>query len=249
MRSYRYEAREIAPGSTKGYRVDFRLRSAGNGGELVEIVRSQTLDGKDWKPVTVDPACAQALHARPGEHATIALYPLSADQAKLGDAFMAPCAPAGVFFPLTDILNVVLILASDRFHVRDLKMPGQSAAFSGFSTRLDRLGVTMAESSDGGTVGLVSLDKSRGVIAWKPSPAKLDLVDHDGAGPGKPVHLSGTEHFAFRVVVDRPAGALERADTLYDDLDLAVVLPNLPAEKYPHLAVRREVTITPLPSL
>ncbi len=247
VRSYRYEGREIAPGSTKGYRVDFRIRSSAAGAQVAEIIRSATFDGKTWTPVTIDPPCAVALHARQGELAVIALYPLSAEQAKLGDAFLARCAPAGVFFPITDILNVALILASDRFHLNDLRQAGQSAAFAGFSTSLDRLGVTMAESSDGGATSLASVDKDRAVVEWKPLPARLDLVERDAAGPGKPVHLSGTERFAFRVVIDARSGALERADTLYDDLDLAVDVAGLPQDKLPHMAIRRTVSIEPLP--
>jgi hypothetical protein len=237
---FRYEGREVSSVSTKGYRTDFRLRTDGRGGVVADIVSSQTYDGRAWTPVAVDPTCAEAMEARRGELASIRLYPMTSERAKLGDAFLAPCAPAGVFFPLTDILNVAVILASDAFSVRKLAAPGDKASFGGFSTTLDRLGVQMAETSDGGEVTLVSADRHLATIDWKPAPATITLVEQAGATS---IHLSGTETFAFRVEVDRRTGALVRADSLYDDLDLVVAAPGLPHP--PRLAVKRRVAISP----
>ncbi len=239
---FRYEGQEAAPGSVKGYRTDFRLRTDHGGGVTAAIISSQTFDGKSWTTVKADPACLAAMGARPGELAMVRLYPMSPEAAKLGDAFLAPCAPAGVFFPLTDILNVTLILASDTFGVRKLAAPGDKASFAGFSTTLDRLGIQMAEASDGGEVTLVSMDKDQATLDWKPTPSKITLVEQAG---GSAVHLSGTETFAFRLVVDRHTGALARAQSLYDDLDLAVAAPGLPVDKPPRLAVKRTVSISP----
>jgi hypothetical protein len=241
VHTYRYEAREIVSGATTGYRTDYRLRSDGKGGAVAEVVRSATFDGKAWTPVSIDPACAKALDARPGELATVRLYPLTAERAKLGDAFLATCAPAGVFFPLTDILNVVLIQSSDRFRANELKNVGQSADFPGFSTSLDRTGIAMSESSTGGSTSLASVDGGHATLDWKPDLARINMVEQHG---DESVQLDGTEHFAFRLTIDARSGLLQHAEALYDDLDVAVVLPNIPPEKLPRLAIKRTVSIS-----
>jgi hypothetical protein len=238
--SYRYDVREIVGATTRGYRTDYRIRVRGDGRVVAEIVSVQTLDGKGFTPVTVDPACAAAMHARPGELATVQLFPLSPEQAKLGDAFLAPCAPAGVFFPLTDILNVALIQASKTFHLDSLNKVGQVSDFPGFSTSLDRAGVAMAEESPGGKITLQSLEGGRATLDWAPNPAALHLVEQN-AGP--PVKLDGTEHFAFRLVLDAGSGWPRQADTLYDDLDMRVAVPGLPPDKLPKVAIKRLVSI------
>jgi hypothetical protein len=238
---FRYEAQEAGAGSTKGYRTEFRLRTDGKGGVVADVIASQTYDGKAWTPVVADRACRGAMGARPGELASVRLFPLSPERAKLGDAFLPACAPAGVFFPLTDILNVALILASDTFSARKLGAAGDKVGFAGFSTTLDRLGVQMVEASDGGEVTLVSVDRDQATIDWKPATAKITLVEQAGASA---VHLSGTESFAFRVVVERSTGALVRADTLYDDLDLVVTVPGLAPDKSPRVVVKRSVHIS-----
>jgi hypothetical protein len=245
VRAYRYEVQDIAPQSTTGYRLDFRLRTEASGDQTAEVVRAWGFDGKTWTPVTVDAACAAALHARPGELAVVPLYPMTPERAQLGDAFLANCAPSAVFLPLTDVLNVVLIEASDRFHLRDLRSVGQSAPFPGFSTSLHRPGLAMTESSDGGATTLVSRNADRVVVDWAPSISSLDLVEQDAGGPGQPVHLVGTEHFAFRVTIDAPSGSLESATTLYDDLNLTVIVPGLADAQRPRIASRRVVTIEP----
>jgi hypothetical protein len=196
--------------------------------------------------VAVDPACAAALHAKPGELAEVRLFPLTPEQAKLGDAFLPNCAPAGVFFPLTDILNVVLIQSSDTFHLRDLKKVGQSASFAGFTTSVDRPEISMTETSTGGSISLAGIEKGRALVDWKPDISKLDLVEKDAGGPGKPFTLSGTEHFAFRVQIDVKTGTLERADTLYDDLDMTVQIPGGQGPS-PRVAIKRIVSLGPMP--
>ena len=246
VHSYRYEVQEVSPVSTKGYRTDIRLTSDGHGGAVADLIDSQTYDGKTWTRVTVDPACAAALHARPGELARVTLLPLSPEQAKLGDAFLAPCAPAGVFFPLTDILNVVLIQSSDAFHLRDLNEVGQSATFPGFATSIDRPEISMTETSSGGSISLAGVEAGRAQVDWKPDVAKLDLVEKNAGGPAKPFTLSGTEHFAFRVQIDVKTGTLERADTLYDDLDMTVQVPGAEGPA-PRVAIKRIVSLGPMP--
>ncbi|HLY78724.1 MAG TPA: hypothetical protein VKQ70_05080 [Caulobacteraceae bacterium] len=241
--TFRYEVRELSSGPTRGYRMDYRLRADRKGGLVAEIVRTATFDGKDFTPVTVDDACAKAMSARPGELATVRLAPLTVEQAKLGDAFLPSCAPGAVFFPLTDILNVALIQLSDRFHVGDLKRVGQTVRFPGFSTSLDRAGVAMAETSPGGEIGLTSLDQGAATLDWKPEPADLDLTENYG---GQAIKLHGTEHFAFRLVIDARTGWLEHGETLYDNLDMAVALPNVPPDKAPRVTIKRVVSIVRL---
>jgi hypothetical protein len=71
-----------------------------------------------------------------------------------------------------------------------------------------------------------------------PDIAQLDLVER--AGP-TPVTLHGTEHWSFRIVLDRRNGAILDAHTLYDDLDLHVVsMAGAPAVR-----ISRMVTIVP----
>ncbi len=66
------------------------------------------------------------------------------------------------------------------------------------------------------------------------------------ADKGSPeVMLRGVECYAFSVEIDTISGALRRAATMADALDLAVEVPGLPADKAPHVAVTREVTIEP----
>ena len=55
--------------------------------------------------------------------------------------------------------------------------------------------------------------------------------------------LKGTTHFAFRLEIDANSGVLERASTLYDDIDLTVQVPGLAADKLPVVKQRRTVTI------
>ena len=241
--SFRYEAMEVSRVSTKGYRTDFSLRSDGRGGVVADIVSSQTYDGKAWTPVVVDDACRKAMDAPPGELARVKLYPLTPDQTRLGDAFLAQCAPAGVFFPLTDILNVVLIVASETFGVRRLAAPGDATGCAGFATSLDRLGLPMTDASEGGPLSLASVDGGQATLDWKPTPSRIEMVETSGASQ---IRLSGTETFAFRVLVDRRTGSLAGAQSLYDDLDLGVAIATLPPEKRPRLAVKRTVTITPI---
>ena len=239
-RTYRYEVHELTGGSVRGYRMDYRLRADGKGGVTADVIRTATFDGTAYTPAVVDAACAKAMNARPGEVASLSLFPLTAAQAKLGDAFLPDCAPPAVFFPLTDILNVVLIQSSDRFRVGALKTVGQSAPFAGFSTSLDRAGMAMAETASGGAVTLTSLDHGEATLDWKPEPAELDLTEGSG---GQAIKLHGTEHFAFRLVIDARTGWLKRGETLSDDLDMAVALPNAPADKAPRVATRRMVSI------
>lgn len=245
--TYRYEATEGDPGasSDEGKRVDFRLETDAGGGVVAHILAEDVLSGGAWKPLAIDAACRGALGGKADELAEVRLLPLSPAAAKLGDAFMATCAPDDLFNPMTDVLNVALIIAADQFRARDLTRAGQTVSFPGLTTSLDRGDFAMSESSDTGEVTLESLDASSATLDWKPSVSKLDMTK--GAGAQR-IPMSGTEHFAFRVTLDRRTGLLTEAHTIYDDVDLTVAVPSLPTDKRPHLAIRRVVSITPLPS-
>jgi hypothetical protein len=238
--TYHYEERETTAAGASGYSTDFRLRAERSGRVLVEVMKSATFDGKAFAAVVVDPTCAAAMNARPGELAGLRLYPLDAERAKLGEAFLANCAPPGVFYPLTDILNVVLIQASDRFRAGELKTVGQAVDFPGFSTTLNRAGLAMSESAPGGRIALTGLADGVATLEWRPAVAQLHM---DRQAGGRQVALSGSERFAFRLSIDARSGWLRRAETLYDDLDLTVVAPNLAADKAPRVSIKRAVTI------
>ena len=171
------------------------------------------------------------------------LSPLSPEAAaSLGEAFMAMCAPAEYFFPMTDILNVSLIRTQPRFRLADLTAPGTTARFDGFATTLDRLGVAIAASSPGGEITMIGRDARGMTVDWKPDPMPLTIVRH--AVPGTPeITLRGVERYAFRVEIDTPSGLLRRAATTTDRLDLVVEVPGVPPDQAPHLAISREVTI------
>lgn len=244
---YEYMVKETQAGrSGSGYVMDFRLRVA-RGGVVMAVVTSATVVAGDTRtPVAIDPACLRALHARRGELAEIRLAPLTPEQAKLGEAFMPFCAPAALFLPMTDILNVALVQTSKRFQIGRLTTVGQSVGFQGFTTSLDRPGMQMAESSDGGVTTLAGVEGENAIVLWAPSPSQLHLVQKDGAGPGKPVSLDGTEHFAFRLEIDTHTGVLQRASSVYDDLNVAVTMAGLPPGIHPRQLIHREVTIEPL---
>jgi hypothetical protein len=240
---YRYEVQETGAGPAGGYRTDFRLRADGKGGYWAEIIRSATYDGKAWTPVAVDAACAKAMNARPGELARVKLTPLSADAMALGDAFLDRCAPDGVFFPLTDILNVAIIVGGQALGGAALKAPGDTAPAPALNAVVQRADVQLTETAPSVEAAFVSLEDGRASVDWKPGPAALDLTRQIG---GQPLHLKGVEHFAFRATVDARTGVLEEAHTLYDDLDLAIVAPG--GAQAPRLALHRAATITLLPA-
>ena len=238
--TYRYEAREIAGDKVSGYNVDYRLKAERSGRITAVILKAETVDGETATPAKIDADCAKALGAKPGELAEIQLAPMTPERAKLGDAFMASCAPKAVFFPITDILNVTLIQASEAFHLSSLKAPGDTAAFDGFDTSFERLGMHFAETSEGGRIAFADLKGGRAYLDWVPTPSRLEIVQGAGASA---MTMKGTEHFAFRLEIDAKSGALEKAWALYDDLDMKVQVPGAPADKLPVVKLRRTVTI------
>ena len=236
LRRYSYEATEtVAGGRLHGYHLDFDLQNSGR--EIYAIIRkSYVLDGS-WKAVEPDAACRAAMHGDNASLARVKLSPLSSQASKtLGESFLSICAPAAIFFPLTDILNVVLI-PSSRFRATELSKVGQSLSYAAFRAAFDRTGVAIKETSPGGEIVLASLDDARAVLDWNPRLADLQLVNKASVPP---LALNGTEHFGFRVAVDRKSGMIESAETIYDDLDMEIA--GAP-ETVPHVRITRAVRI------
>jgi hypothetical protein len=242
LRSYDYNVVETVNGHIeKAYRVSFDLENDKQGAVDV-IVRSaeESTDAKAWTSVAVGESCKTAMNAPSGGVARAHLWPLDAATAKnMGAQFLDTCAPGGVFFPLTDILNVVIIPLSPTFNVAKLRHAGDSIHYDGYEANYDRNGEKLKQTAHGGEVSLISLGKIA-VVDWSPAVADLDLIESAGA---QPVHLKGTEHFAFRVTLDTKTGALIEAHTTYDDLDLAAHLPGMPEDQTAPVKINRTVTI------
>jgi len=245
-RAYRYTSVERNPGQPEArYRVDFDLVTDAHGGVTAVIRKAEAARGDVWTTPAVTAECTEALHGDKQALARVTLAPLSVEAAaSLGEPFMAMCAPAPFFFPMTDILNVVLIQTAPSFHIADLGTVGASARFESFNTKLDRLNTAMIASSSGGTTTLTALDDHTATVDWAPDPMQLTLVMRATASMPE-VTMVGVERFAFRLEIDRATGALRRAATTTDTLDMVVSMPGLPPDKAPHVAISREVAIEP----
>ena len=243
LRHYRYTSSEKTPGQPeKRFRVDFDLATGSDGSVTAVLLKAESAVGDTWSTPAVDPVCRRALRGDGPALARITLAPLSPEAAKLGDEFMAMCAPAAYFFPLTDILNVSLVQTSPRFRLADLKTPGARARFDGFDTRFERLGIAIAASSPGGDIVLRDQDPGRVTVDWAPDPMQIEIVNRK-TDTRPEVTLKGVERYAFRLEIDAASGALERAVTTADNLDLAVSMPDVPPDKMPRIAISREVAI------
>jgi len=243
VRAYVYQVVEAANGKTRqGYRTGFDLETSPDGAiDAVVRTAEETADGEIWRPVEASEACKAAMHAPVGAVARVRLWPITEDVARtLGPTFLDTCAPGGVFYPLTDILNVVIIPLSPRFEVAALHRQGDRAHYDGFTARFDRAGQNFEETSHGGEVSLPVLSGGKAVVDWAPAPADLAIGQTVN---GQPIQLTGTEHWAFRVTLDAATGALMDAHTDYDDLDLVARLPDVSAG-IPQ-KISRTVTITP----
>lgn len=239
---YVYTEKEVTPGQPdSGYRVAFDFDTKAGPAITAIVTSAEVRSGASYKPATIDPACRTALKAGPGEIARIKVYPLSKEESAMGAAFMATCAPEALFFPLTDIVNVALIVASPQFGADKLKAVGDSRRFGAFSTTIDRPDNAFTASSPGGTTSLTALTPARATLDWEADPMAIVVIHRT---PGTPeVKLSGTERFGFRVDVDRRTGALLRAATPSDALDVTVSMPGLPPGVTPRMTVTRDVLI------
>ncbi len=241
--TYRYTVTETVNGGfQQGYRTGFDFQIGRDGAvDVLVMSAEESADGKTWRPVAVPEDCKAKLKPPKGGIATARLWPISSEAARTMDSsFLDTCAPPGVFFPITDILNVAVIPVSGRFGVEKLKKVGDTATYEGFTAHFDRAGETLTETAHGGEVRFVSLDARTAVIDWAPAPADLDLLEHHGS---QPVALRGTEHWAFRLEFDRRTGVLIRARTTYDDLDLKMRMEGVPDDKLPKLKISRSVLI------
>jgi hypothetical protein len=243
LHAYSYEVIETINGKVQaGYRMKFDLETSAAGATDAIVRSAEQLQGGAWQAVTATDACKSAMRAPAGGLARVRLWPAAEGVSKgLGSGFLDTCAPAGVFFPLTDILNVAVIPASPTFSVGKLRRAGDHAHYDGFDAEYQRNGESLKETTHGGEVSLVSLG-SQAVIDWAPATAELDLVENAG---GQPVHLKGTEHFAFRVTLDTRTGALIEAHTTYDDLDLVARMANMPEGPGMPQKITRAVAINP----
>jgi hypothetical protein len=235
---YVYQVDQTINGTThKGYRTEFDLET--RGGAVFAVVRSTAeLMNGDWKPVVPDSACRKKLNGGPSSLARLQLYPVDPAKAHdLGASFLALCAPPAIFFPLTDILNVTVIPLGTPFRANELRKVGDKRSFSGFEAGYSRAGEQLRETSHGGETRLVALDSDRATLEWRPLPADLTLVEK---ATNPPTTMDGSEHFAFRVDVERRTGAIERASTIFDDLDLKIA--DAP-DNVPHVLISRTVTI------
>lgn len=245
---YVYASTETQAGKSEGrYRMVFDLETSQDR-VITALVRSaEEMSDGAWRPAVIDDSCRTMLKAGQGEIARVALFPLTPEAAALGSAFMADCAPAALFFPMTDILNVALIFSSPEFGAAGLARPGDSKRFDEFATRFDRLDTAMDARSPGGEIALSALEQSRAMLTWSPDPMELTIVKRGvrGAGPGGEVKLRGEERFAFQVEVDRRTGALIRAATISDVLSMTVEIAGLPPDRAPRVEITRAVTIDP----
>ncbi|HEY3814812.1 MAG TPA: hypothetical protein VGL66_16460 [Caulobacteraceae bacterium] len=245
VHAYHYEVIETVNGQpTHAYRTDFDLQ-VNRDGSIDAIVRSaQESDGKTWSPVKLTDDCLAKMHAPKGGIATARIWPTTKDpSAAMGNSFLDLCAPPAVFFPLTDIVNVVVISVADAKLPSELRKPGDTAHFAGFTAHYDRAGEGLTETTHGGVTTLESVDAKVATLKWAPALADLDLSEH--TAQGQAMKMIGVEHWSFRVEIDRHTGALIRAKTPYDDLDLTVHMQGLPEDKAPKVKIVRVVTIEP----
>jgi hypothetical protein len=245
---YHYELVEhISNQPDKGYRLDYDLAVGRDHGVVAIVHHASELTAGASHDVSVDPACAQALHARSGELARVTLWPLDpAAATAMNESFMAMCAPAAIFYPITDILNVVLVQSSDRFKLATLRRPGDQARFEGYSTHFSRLGAIVQVSAQGGSTTLTSFDPHNVVVDWASDPMSINIIHlADSASPE--VHLGGVENFAFRLQIDPRTGIVQNATATHDELNLVVAIPGMAPSLAPRLQITRAVTIARLP--
>lgn len=215
---YRYQSVETVNGSARsGYSMRFELQSV-RGVVYARIISAFELADGAWKNVAPAPACRKAMNGGSGRLAKVRLYPVNPGaRGDLGASFLAECAPPALFYPLTDILNVLLIPWSGEFRARELSRVGDHARFQGIMAAFVRGDREFFERSPGGETRLAGLDEANALFEWYPEVAELRIIDRSKR-PN--TILQGTEHWAFRVAVRRSTGALETASTIYDDLDL-----------------------------
>ncbi|MEZ0243903.1 MAG: hypothetical protein ACAH11_11045, partial [Sphingomonas sp.] len=214
--------------------------SDGKGGLIAIVIGAFDTDSGKPVPASISEKCRAELHGQPGELARVTLSPRPAVAVERLDAsFMAECAPAELFFPITDVLN---ISRAQMFPgLSGLKRPGDRVQAPGFATWLDRSGASVDESSPGAAIRFVALTPDRATIDWLPKPMAVTVTTHGGAGNSDSV-LSGFEDIGYRLEIDPRTGVLLSAVTTHDRIDLTLSLPD--GRKVP-LNLTRDVVIAP----
>lgn len=245
---YHYELTETMPGQPgKAYRMDYDIEIGRDHGVVAVVRHASERVGDVWQDVHLDSDCAAALHARTDELARIRLWPLDAAVAQSMNAdFMALCAPGALFYPMSDILNVVLVHAAPQFKLSTLHAAGDKARFDAYATQFERLGVAISVAAPGGEVQLETITPDTVTVLWASDPMNVRII-HRATASEPEVTLEGVENYAFRLQIDAHTGALRRAVTTADALDLTVLLPGLPPNAAPHLHITRAVTIARVP--
>jgi hypothetical protein len=243
--SYRYETTTTVPNAPgNGYRLDYDLVSDGKGGLVAVVTGAWHREGApEWSDAEIDDDCRTALHAQGKELARVTLSPIAlATVANLGPGFMAECAPADIFFPMTDILRLALVQVAPEFGLARLTKPGQSGRYPGYATKLERLDTAIDITSTGGTITFTALVPGRATIEMISDPMKLTLI-HRRAYSGADVTLTGTEISGFRIEIDPASGVLLGAASTGDKLDVTMSLPGgysqpLPVTRETQIALR-----------
>jgi len=239
---FHYEASERVGAEVRtAYRFDFQLLKTPDGGLTAVVIQAAKSDhGGPFVPAAVSAECRLAMHAPPGALAAVRLWPAPVGPDPLGPAFLDACAPAEVFYPLTDIMNVAIIPLAPKFGARGLRTPGETRPWPGLTAQFERFGRRFEEHVPGGTLTLVASSPGETTVDWRPEPADLTIEDH---GP-PPVRLHGVERWAFRVSFDPGDGMLRSAQATEDSIDVVVSMPGLPAERSPHVNLTRTVSIS-----
>lgn len=240
--SYRYESITTVPNAPgNGYRVDYDLVSDGKGGLVAVVTGAWHKQGApEWSDAEIDDACRARLHGQGAELARITLSPVSpATIASLGPDFIDDCAPADIFFPMTDILRVALVQVAPEMGLSKLTKPGQNTRYPGYATKTERLDTAMEISSTGGTIRFVTLAPGRATIDMVSDPMKITLI-HRRAYSGADVTLTGTEISGIRIEIDPATGTMLSATSQGDKLDVTMSLPGGYSQPLP---VTRETTI------
>jgi hypothetical protein len=236
--AYRYTVVQRNPGyPDAGYQLDFDLLSDGKGGLVAIVIGAFDTDTGRPVPAAIKDSCRTQLHAQPGELARVVLAPAIPE--RLDEKFIAMCAPAELFYPMTDVAKIGWLQMHPA--LAGLKRAGDSVRLPGFSWWHDRLGSETRESSPDSRVNFVALTPDRATIEWLPKPMAVTVVTH-GGNQGRDVTLTGVEDFGYRVEIDPRTGMLLGAVSTHDDNRLKI---NLPDGRTAPVNITREVIIAP----
>ena len=243
---YRFEtSTEIPNAPGNSFRLDYDLVSDGKG-SLVAVVRGAWTrqSAPEWSDAEIDAECRKAMGAQGDELGRVTLWPVAPDMAtSLGAGFMADCAPAELFFPITDILTVVQIQVSPQFGLAKLAKPGDSYQFAPYKIALDRNDTVLDLQGTGGTVQFASAVPGRATIGYHPNPSNISII-HRRAYSGADVTLTGTASGVIRLEINPDTGVLLGAEAVGDKLDVTMSLPGGFSQP---LAITREMKIAPRP--